>query len=100
MNRLLVGRVLSLGLLAALVVLALSACAGGEKQQESKPRPLPEDPKALRPGEYRSEEFKPSLSFRVGKGWSSAPLESSDNLAIAQGETKVIGFVNTQEVYK
>ena len=43
------------GLLATLVDLALSAC-GGEKQQESRPRPyrtptgpLPEDEKALRP---------------------------------------------------
>ena len=95
-----VSQALGLGLLAALVVLALSACGGGEKQQESKSRPLPEDPKALRPGEYRSEEFKPSLSFRVGKGWSSAPLEASDVLVIAQGETKVIGFVKPQEVYK
>ena len=99
-RRRMVSQALGLGLLAALVVLALSACAGGEKQQESKPRPLPEDPKALRPGEYRSEEFKPSLSFRVGKGWSSAPLEASDVLVIAQGETKMIGFVNAQEVYK
>src|SRR5215213_4033714 len=98
MNRLLVGRVLSLGLLVVLVVLALSACGGDEKK--AKARPLPEDPKALRPGTYRSEEFKPSLSFRVGKGWSSAPLEASDVLVIAQGETKVIGFVNAQEVYK
>ena len=98
-RRRMVSQALGLGLLAALVVLALSAC-GGEKQQESKPRPLPEDEKALRPGEYRSEEFKPSLSFRVGKGWSSAPLEASDVLVIAQGETKVIGFVNAQEVYK
>jgi hypothetical protein len=31
MNRLLVGRVLSLGLLVVLVVLALSACGGDEK---------------------------------------------------------------------
>lgn len=73
MNRILVGRVLSLGLLVVLVVLALSACGGDEKK--AKARPLPEEPKALRPGTYRSEEFKPSLSFRVGKGWSSAPLE-------------------------
>jgi hypothetical protein len=99
-RRRMVSQALGLGLLAALVVLALSACGGGAKQQESKPRPLPEDPKALRPGEYRSEEFKPSLSFRVGKGWSSAPLEASDVLVIAQGETKVIGFVKAQEVYK
>jgi hypothetical protein len=98
MNRLLVGRVLSLGLLVVLVVLALSACGGDEKK--AKARPLPEDPKALRPGTYRSEEFKPSLSFRVGKGWSSAPLESSDFLQISRGQTAVLGFVNVQEVYK
>ena len=80
MNRLLVGRVLSLGLLVVLVVLALSACGGDEK----KARPLPEDPEALRPGTYRSEEFKPSLSFHVGKGWSSTPLEeASDFLEIS-----------------
>jgi hypothetical protein len=70
MNRLLVGRVLSLGLLVVLVVLALSACGGDEKK--AKARPLPEEEKALRPGTYRSEEFKPSLSFHVGKGWSQA----------------------------
>jgi hypothetical protein len=98
MNRLLVGRVLSLGLLVVLVVLALSACGGDEKK--AKARPLPEDPKALRPGTYRSEEFKPSLSFHVGKGWSSAPLEASDVLQIARGQTAGLGFTNVQEVYK
>jgi hypothetical protein len=102
MNRLLVGRVLSLGLLVVLVVLALSACGGDEKK--AKARPLPEEPKALRPGTYRSEEFKPSLSFHVGKGWSSGPLEAydeaSDNLEIARGQMAGLGFVNVQEVYK
>jgi hypothetical protein len=97
MNRLLVGRVLSLGLLVV-VVLALSACGGDEKK--AKARPLPEDPKALRPGTYRSEEFKPSLSFHVGKGWSSSPLESSDFLQITRGQTAGLGFANVQEVYK
>src|SRR3712207_3013710 len=93
-----VRQALRLGLVVTIVVLAMSACGGGgEKQQESRPRPLPEDEKALRPGVYRSEEFKPSLSFRVGEGWSSAPLEASDVLVIAQGERKVIGFVNAQE---
>jgi hypothetical protein len=64
MNRLFVGHVLSLGLLVVLVVLALSAC-GGEKQQVSKPQPLPEEEQQMRTGVYRSEEFKPSLTFRV-----------------------------------
>jgi hypothetical protein len=101
MNHLSVGRVLSLGLLVVLVVLALSACGGGE--EKAKARPLPEDPKALRPGTYRSEEFKPSLSFRVGKGWSSSPIayqEASDFLQIRWGQTAGLGFVNVQDVYK
>ena len=88
-----------LGLLVTLVVLALSAC-GGEKQQVSEPRPLPEEQQELRPGVYGSEEFKPSLSFRVGEGWSTSPPERSDALFIVHGESKEIGFVNAQEVYK
>src|SRR5215213_3152799 len=99
MKRLVVSRVLSLGLLVVLVVLALSACGGGEKK--AKARPLPEDPKTLRPGTYRSEEFKPSLSFHVGKGWSSSPLEeASDFLEIARGQTAGLNFTNVQEAYK
>src|SRR5919107_1380298 len=98
MNRLLVGRVISLGVLVVVVVLALSACGGDEKK--AKARPLPEEPKALRPGTYRSEEFKPSLSFRVGKGWSSSSLEASDFLEITRGQTTGMNFSNTQEVYK
>src|ERR671921_1188039 len=98
MNRLLVGRVISLGLLVVLVVLALSACGGDEKK--AKTRPLPEEPKALRPGTYRSEEFKPSLSFHVGKGWSSSPLEASDIVEITRAQTTGMNFSNAQEVYK
>jgi hypothetical protein len=89
---------LGLALLVILVVCALSTCGGGEKK--AKARPLPEDPKALRPGEYRSEEFEPSLSFRVGKGWSSAPLEASDVLTITRGQTAGMSFLNIQEAYK
>jgi hypothetical protein len=89
-----------LGLLVTLVVLALSAC-GGEKQQQSKPQPLPEEEgQALRPGEYRSEEFKPSLSFRIGKGWSTYTPEAPDVLRISWGETGGLGFTNIHEVYK
>ena len=89
-----------LGLSVSLVILALSACGGEEQQQESKPRPLPENEKALRAGEYRSEEFKPSLSFRVGKGWSSAPPEAPDFLGINRRDNEVLGFFDVQEVYK
>jgi hypothetical protein len=68
---------LMVGLLATLLVLALSACegggdSGGGEHQQAKARPLPEEEfKALPPGEYHSEEFKPAFSFRVGKGWQT-----------------------------
>ncbi len=97
---------LMVGLLATLLVLALSACGGGgSAQEEVKARPLPEDPKALRPGEYRSTEFKPSFSFRVGKGWrtSSEFPQVSDKLAITRGEydpPPTLIFRDLQEVFK
>jgi hypothetical protein len=100
-------------LVAALVVvglvLALDACGAGGAKEEAKARPLPEQGKALRPGEYRSEEFKPSLTFRVGKGWKTvpqwetAPSETSDTLAIRRGGGDgfpTLRFRNLQEVYK
>ncbi len=97
---------LMVALLVTLVVLAVSACGGGQ-DEANKPRPLPEDEKALRPGEYRSEEFKPSLSFRVGEGWSTAAVEVPDRLAIVWGESDPTGdeakwlfFANPQEAYK
>src|SRR5688572_14717492 len=94
----LVRRALSLGLLLATLVLALSACGGNERI--SKPQPLPEEEQQLRTGVYRSEEFKPSVSFRVGEGWSSTPLEASDVLEITRGQTSGLTFLNVQEVYK
>ena len=91
--------VLRVALLITLVVLAVSACGGGQ-EQASKPRPLPEDEKALRPGAYRSEEFKPSLSFRVGKGWTNVPPEASDVLTIRRAhEPGELGFVNIRKVH-
>jgi hypothetical protein len=90
---------LGLALSMTLVVCSLSACGGGQ-EEASKPRPLPEDEKALRPGVYRSEEFNPSLSFRVGEGWATSPPEVSDSLKILRGETAGVRFVSAQEVYK
>ncbi len=91
--RSMVSQTLGLVLLVTLVVVAVSACGGGQ-EEANKPRPLPEDEKALRPGVYRSEEFRPSLSFRVGEGWSNLPPEASDALFIVQGETRGLGFGN------
>jgi hypothetical protein len=61
-----VKRALGLGLLAMLVVLVMSACGGVEKEAEV--RHLPDEAKAQPPGQYRTEEFEPSFSFRIGNG--------------------------------
>src|SRR5215213_8106538 len=67
---------LVVGLLATLLLLALSACggagAGGQEEAKARPLPLyPTGPKSLSPGEYHSVKFKPALSFKVGKGWEN-----------------------------
>lgn len=91
---------LGLALLVTLAVLALTACGGGN-EEASKPRPLPEEEKALRPGEYRSEEFEPSFAFRVGIGWTNVPVEASDELHIRRThETGGSGFAAIHEVYE
>jgi hypothetical protein len=92
-------RAIGPGLLVALVILVLSACGGSEN--EAKVRPLPEDPQALRPGTYRSGEFKPPLTFKVGKGWKNGPYESSDNFVITWGdEPWGVGFGTIHRVYE
>ena len=93
-----VRRALGLGLLAMLVVLVLSACGGVEKQ--AKIRHLPDEAKALRPGQYRTEEFEPSFSFRVGKGWKNGTPEAFDVMLLNGGGTDGLGAVNVQRVYE
>jgi hypothetical protein len=95
-----VSQIPRLGLLVTLLVLAVSACEADEWHHESKPRPLPEDPTALYPDAYRSEEFRPSLSFRVVEGWSNVPLETPDVLQIAREEKARLAFTNVQLVYR
>ena len=92
-----VSRALGLGLLAMLVVLVLSAC--GRVEKEAEVPHLPDEAKALQPGEYRTEEFEPSFSFRVGKGWENDPPEAFDVLLLGQ-KTGGLGAVNVQRVYE
>lgn len=87
-----------MGLVAALV-LALSAC-GGDEQRAAEPRPLPEEKRPLRPGVYRSEEFRPSVSFAVGEGYKILPPEVYDALVLARGEKTGFAFVNVGQVYE
>ena len=99
-----VRQALRLALLVTLVILAMSACGGGgSAQEEAKARPLPENNVTLRPGEYRSEEFKPSLSFRVGKGWKNVGPQLPDKLSISiggGGGDPLLIFRNLQKVFK
>jgi len=100
-----VRQTLRLALLVTLVVLAISACGGEGRSQaeEAEARLLPENNATLRPGEYRSQEFEPSLSFRVGKGWEYVAPELSDKLAISQGGgggDPLLIFRSLQQVYK
>jgi hypothetical protein len=95
---------LALGVGVSMVMLALSGCGSGSAQQEeAKSRPLPaEEGQPLRPGEYRSGEYKPTFSFEVGKGWSTVELIPPDGFAIGrQGETRWMGFTMfIEEVFK
>jgi hypothetical protein len=103
---------LATGVLVALVALALSSCGtgasgGGEHHQQAKARPLPDkEYKALPPGEYHSEEFKPSFSFRVGKGWQTpdAAIKETPERLIIESTQEVKGgtlliFRNPPEAY-
>ena len=92
------------GLLATLLVLALSACggAGAGGQEEAKARSLPLYEHPLRSGEYHSVKFKPSLSFKVSQPWSNTEEQLSDwiELGYEGGDTGVISFATAKEVFK
>jgi hypothetical protein len=92
------GLALRMGMLLVMSILLLVPACGAP--EEAKPRPLPEDTRKLGPGTYRSEEFEPSFSFKVGKGWTNLPPEMPDNLALVWGQTGFLRFFKAQEVSK
>jgi hypothetical protein len=92
---------LVVGLLGTLLVLALSACGGAGGQEQAKARPLPQYEHPLRPGEYHSVKFKPSLSFKVSQPWSNTEEQLSDWIELGyEGDTGVISFATVKEVFK
>src|SRR5919112_4223745 len=91
-------RALALVMLAILVVLVLGAC--GRVEKKAKVRHLPDEARPLQPGRYRTEEFEPSFSFRVGKGWKNGTPEAFDVMLLTGGATDRLGAVNVQRVYE
>ena len=83
--------------LVAVLVLALAACGGGERPAAE---PLPEEKRQLRQGVYRSEEFRPPVSFAVGEGWKTLPPETSDALVLGRGEETGFAFIRPQQLYE
>ena len=92
------GLALRMGMLLVMSILLLVPACGAP--EEAKPRFLPEDTRKLGPGTYRSEEFEPSFSFKVGEGWTNLPPEMSDDLALVWGQTGFLRFFKAQEVSK
>ena len=86
------------------MILALSACGGAGGQEEPKARPLPLYENALRPGEYHSVKFKPSLSFKVSKPWEITAGQLSAFIQLGYeggtGFSHYVTFANVKEVYK
>ena len=82
----------------AFCVLTAGGCGAPE---EAKPRLLPDEPRKLSPGAYRTEEFEPAFSFEVGEGWSHEGSEASDALLITRGQGigGGLGFAKIREVY-
>ncbi len=87
--------VLLVGAVLAFCALVSGAC--GAPDEEAKPRPLPDEPRKLEPGAYRTEDFEPAFSFEVGGGWSTDLPEAYDLLVITRGaEGGVLGFTNLE----
>ena len=89
------------------LVLALGACGAGGTKEEAKARHLPDKGyKALPPGKYHSEEFKPAFCFRVGEGWRTpdAEIKETPERLIIESTEEVKGgtlliFRNPPEAY-
>ena len=52
------------------------------------------------PGEYHSEEFEPSLSFKLTKGWTDDPPEAYDILLLTREQRVWLSLLKVQRVYK
>lgn len=76
-----------LALLWAFLFLLVGGCASDGGGQ-AKAQVIPQPGKPLAPGEYATEEFKPRLSFEVGKGWRVAGPEYQSGFGIAWRDSR------------
>jgi class 3 adenylate cyclase/tRNA A-37 threonylcarbamoyl transferase component Bud32 len=103
-------RRLMLVALALLVVVAgvvgvVAVNGSGRSAGNAPVRTLPSTAKSsLEPGEYRTDEFRPSFSFAVDEGWITVAAEQSNalemELAGAEGHRRppILGFYTPQEI--
>ena len=103
-----VRQVLSAGMLTILI-LALTACGGGglaQQEEANKVHHIPEDAQTyegepLPAGRYVTEEFKPAMSFTLGKGWTRGGPELPDvwDLRDIENDAFWVVFANAEEVW-
>jgi len=91
------------------MILALTACGGGssaQKEEANNVHTIPEDSqvyegKPLPAGRYVTKEFKPAMSFRLGKGWTRGGTELRDawDMRDIENDDFWLVFTNAEEVY-
>ncbi len=96
--------------MSTLLMLVPTACGGGGPSQEEKAdkvHHIPEDSqvyegKPLPAGRYVTEEFKPLMSFTLGKGWTRGGPELRDawDIVDIDNDAYWLGLLNAEEVYK
>jgi hypothetical protein len=103
----LVRSALSVGMLTILL-LAQTACGGGGSAQEeaNKVHTIPEDAQTyegepLPAGRYVTEEYKPAMSFTLGKGWTRGGPELPDvwDLRDIENDAFWVLFSSAEKVY-
>jgi hypothetical protein len=100
--------VLSAGMLTILM-LALTACGGGgsaQQEEANKVHHIPEDAQTyegepLPAGRYVTEEYKPAMSFTLGKGWTRGGPELPDvwDLRDIENDAFWVLFSSAEKVY-
>jgi len=106
-------RVLYYVALLIVLMLVTSACGGARAQaRKITESPYNNEAKSIPAGRYASDEFRPTMSFRLGEGWRTGPasedsygalLETSHNLTLSTFSgpgSSFLEFLVVPKVYK